>query len=191
MGQWKRPWYFKKHNNESMEQAVQRESKQVRKSAGILDGSTLGKIEIKGKDALAFVNLIYTNSFTKMKPMTARYALMLGEDGMVKDDGIVCKINDQHFITTTTTGGAANVLAHMEEYAQTEWPEMNVYMNSITEQFSTFNISGPKARTIMNRVFNNIDFSNDKFPFMTFNNFDYLNTKVRILTSKLYWRARL
>ena len=116
-----------------------------------------------------------------MKPMTARYALMLGEDGMVKDDGIVCKINDQHFITTTTTGGAANVLAHMEEYAQTEWPDMNVYMNSITEQFSTFNISGPKAKTIMSRVFSNIDFSNDKFPFMTFNNFDYFNTKVRIL----------
>jgi len=181
VGQWKRPWYFKKHNNESMEQAVQRESKQVRESAGILDGSTLGKIEIKGKDALAFVNLIYTNGFTKMKPMTARYALMLGEDGMVKDDGIVCKINDQHFITTTTTGGAANVLAHMEEYAQTEWPDMNVYMNSITEQFSTFNISGPKAKTIMSRVFSNIDFSNDKFPFMTFNNFDYFNTKVRIL----------
>ena len=181
VGQWKRPWYFKKHNNESMEQAVQRESKQVRESAGILDGSTLGKIEIKGKDALAFVNLIYTNSFTKMKPMTARYALMLGEDGMIKDDGIVCKINDQHFITTTTTGGAANVLAHMEEYAQTEWPDMNVYMNSITEQFSTFNISGPKARTIMSRVFNNIDFSNEKFPFMTFNKFNYLETEIRIL----------
>ncbi len=181
VGQWKRPWYFKKYKNETMHEAVQRESKQVRETAGILDGSTLGKIEIKGKDALAFLNLIYTNSFTKMKPMTARYALMLGEDGMVKDDGIVCKINDQHFITTTTTGGAANVLAHMEEYSQTEWPNMNVYMNSITEQFATFNISGPKAKTIMGRVFSNIDFSNNKFPYMTFENFDYLNTKVRIL----------
>ena len=124
---------------------------------------------------------MYTNSFTKMKPMSARYALMLGEDGMVKDDGIVCKINDQHFITTTTTGGAANVLAHMEEYAQTEWPDMNVYMNSITEQFATFNISGPKSRVIMSRVFNDIDFSNDKFPFMTFKNFKYLDTQIRIL----------
>ena len=181
VGQWKRPWYFKSHENETMHEAVQRESKQVRETAGILDGSTLGKIEIKGKDALEFVNLIYTNSFTKMKPMTARYALMLGEDGMVKDDGIVCKINDQHFIVTTTTGGAANVLSHMEEYAQTEWPNMNVYMNSITEQYATFNISGPKAKTIMSRVFSNIDFSNEKFPYMTFNNFDYLNTKIRIL----------
>jgi len=119
VGQWKRPWYFKIKDNETMYAAVQRESKQLRETAGILDGSTLGKIEIKGKDALEFMNLMYTNAFTKMKPMMARYVLMLGEDGMVKDDGIVCKINDQHFIATTTTGGAPKVLADMEEYAQT------------------------------------------------------------------------
>ena len=110
---------------------------------------------------------------------------MLGEDGMVKDDGIVCKINDQHFIVTTTTGGAANVLSHMEEYAQTEWPDMKVYINSITEQFSTLNISGPKSKVIMNRVFNNIDFSNEKFPYMTFDTFDYLDTQVKqVLASR-------
>ena len=181
VGQWKRPWYFKKHTGETMHEAVQRESKQTRASAGILDGSTLGKIEVKGRDALTFINLMYTNSFTKMKPMSGRYGLMLGEDGMVKDDGIVCKINDQHFIATTTTGGAANVLSHMEEYAQTEWPNMDVYMNSITEQLSTFNISGPKSRVIMSRVFTNIDFSNEKFPFMTFKFVDYLDTQIRIL----------
>ena len=181
VGQWKRPWYFKKFENESMHEAVQRESKQVRDSAGILDGSTLGKIEIKGRDALEFMNLMYTNSFTKLKPMSARYGLMLGEDGMVKDDGIVCKINDQHFIATTTTGGAANVLSHMEEYAQTEWPHMKVFMNSITEQFSTFNLSGPKSRIIMQRVFPNLDFSNEKFPFMSFKFIDFLDTQIRIL----------
>ena len=181
VGQWKRPWYFKKYENESMHEAVQRESKQVRESAGILDGSTLGKIEIKGKDALKFINLMYTNDFTRMKSMSGRYGLMLGEDGMVKDDGIVCKINDQHFIATTTTGGASNVLSHMEEYAQTEWPNMNVYMNSITEQYATFNLSGPKSRIIIQRVFPNIDFSNENFPFMTFKFIDYLDTEIRIL----------
>ena len=181
VGQWKRPWYFKTKKNESMYEAVQRESKQLRETAGILDGSTLGKIEIKGKDALEFMNLMYTNAFTKMKPMTARYALMLGEDGMIKDDGIVSKISDQHFIATTTTGGAPKVLSDMEEYAQTEWPHLNVYMNSITEQFSTFNISGPKSRAIMRKVFSNINFSNEDFPFMTFKKFDYLDTEVRIL----------
>ena len=87
VGQWKRPWYFQINKDESMHDAVQRESKNVRENAGILDGSTLGKIEIKGEDALEFMNLIYTNSFTKMKQGSARYALMLGEDGMVKMTG--------------------------------------------------------------------------------------------------------
>ena len=141
VGQWKRPWYFKSYDKETMHQAVQRESKQTRQTAGILDGSTLGKIEIKGKDALEFMNLIYTNAFTKMKPMTSRYALMLGEDGMIMDDGIICKINDKHFIATTTSSGAPKVLAHMEEFLQTEWPHLQVYVNSITEQFTTFNLS--------------------------------------------------
>ena len=181
VGQWKRPWYFPLSKSEKMHDAVQRESKTVRKSAGILDGSTLGKIEIKGKDALKFMNLIYTNSFTKMKPGSSRYALMLGEDGMVKDDGIICKISDEHFIATTTTGGAANVLACMEEYAQTEWPNLNVYMNSITEQFATFNISGPKTRDIMSKVFSEINFSNEAFPFMTFQFHDFQNTQIRIM----------
>ena len=181
VGQWKRPWYFPIHSSESMHDAVQRESKNVRDFAGILDGSTLGKIEIKGKDALSFMNLIYTNSFSKMKHGTARYALMLGEDGMIKDDGIISKISDEHFIATTTTGGAATVLGCMEEYAQTEWPNLNVYMNSITEQFATFNISGPKTRDIMFKVFPEIDFSNQAFPFMSFQFHDYLGSKIRIL----------
>ena len=181
VGQWKRPWYFKKFEMESMHLAVQRESEQTRKTAGILDGSTLGKIEIKGKDALEFMNLMYTNAFTKMKPMSSRYALMLGEDGMIKDDGIVCKFNDKHFIVTTTSGGAPKVLADMEEYLQTEWPHLQVYVNSITEQFSTFNISGPKSRDIVSKVFTDVDFSNENFPFMTFKVFDYMDTEVRIM----------
>ena len=181
VGQWKRPWYFPINKDETMDEAVQRESKNVRENSGVLDGSTLGKIEIKGKDALAFMNLIYTNSFSKMKPGTSRYALMLGEDGMVKDDGIICKISDEHFIATTTTGGAATVLGCMEEYAQTEWPNLNVYMNSITEQYATFNISGPKTRNIIEKVFPEVNFSNEAFPFMTFQFHEYEDTPIRIL----------
>ena len=181
VGQWKRPWYFPINKDETMDEAIQRESKNLRENAGVLDGSTLGKIEIKGKDALAFMNLIYTNSFSKMKPGTSRYALMLGEDGMVKDDGIICKISDEHFIATTTTGGAATVLGCMEEYAQTEWPNLNVYMNSITEQYATFNISGPKTRNIIEKVFPEVNFSNEAFPFMTFQFHEYEDTPIRIL----------
>ena len=181
VGQWKRPWYFKKYETETMHMAVQRESEQTRQTAGILDGSTLGKIEIKGRDALEFMNLMYTNPFTKMKPMTSRYALMLGEDGMIKDDGIVCKFNDKHFIVTTTSGGAPKVLADMEEYLQTEWPHLQVYVNSITEQFTTFNISGPKSRDIISKVFTEVDFSNESFPFMTFKVCNYIGTEARIM----------
>ncbi len=181
VGQWKRPWYFKKFKDETMHQAVQRESKQTRETAGILDGSTLGKIEIKGKDALEFMNLMYTNAFSKMKPMTSRYALMLGEDGMIMDDGIVCKISNKHFIATTTSSGAPKVLAHMEEFLQTEWPHLQVYLNSITEQFSTFNISGPKSREIISKVFPEVDFSNNNFPFMTFKTFNYKDSKIRVM----------
>ncbi|MAV82155.1 MAG: sarcosine oxidase subunit alpha [Pelagibacteraceae bacterium] len=181
VGQWKRPWYFESKPDESFEEAVQRESLHVRKYAGVLDGSTLGKIEIKGRDALEFMNLIYTNSFSKMKPMTARYALMLKEDGMVMDDGIVSKISNEHFIATTTTGGAANVLSHMEEFAQTEWPHLNVYLNSVTEQFCTFNISGPNSRSILKKVFKDINFDNQNFPFMTFGNYKYIDSKINIL----------
>ena len=181
VGQWKRPWYFKKFPTETMHQAVQRESKQTRQTAGILDGSTLGKIEIKGKDALEFMNLMYTNAFTKMKPMTSRYALMLGEDGMIMDDGIVCKINDKHFIATTTSSGAPKVLAHMEEFLQTEWPHLQVYLNSITEQFTTFNISGPKSRDIISKIFSEVNFANEHFPFMSFKTFNYKNTQARVM----------
>jgi sarcosine oxidase subunit alpha len=106
---------------------------------------------------------------------------MLGEDGMVKDDGIICKISDEHFIATTTTGGAATVLGCMEEYAQTEWPNLNVYMNSITEQYATFNISGPKTRNIIEKVFPEVNFSNEAFPFMTFQFHEYEDTPIRIL----------
>jgi len=106
---------------------------------------------------------------------------MLGEDGMIKDDGIICKINDKHFISTTTSSGAPKVLADMEEYLQTEWPHLQVYLNSITEQFTTFNISGPRSREIISRVFTEIDFSNENFPFMTFKTFNYNNSQARIM----------
>ena len=100
---------------------------------------------------------------------------------MIMDDGIVCKISDQHFIATTTSSGAPKVLSHMEEFLQTEWPHLQVYLNSITEQFTTFNISGPKSREIMSKVFTDINFSNDNFPFMTFKTFDYKNSTARIM----------
>ena len=118
VGQWKRPWYYPK-NGETMHDAVQRESKAARDSAGILDASTLGKIDIQGTDASEFLNRVYTNAWSKLSIGKCRYGLMLNEDGMVYDDGVTTRLAENHYLMTTTTGGAANVLGKLEDYLQT------------------------------------------------------------------------
>ncbi|WP_321449952.1 sarcosine oxidase subunit alpha family protein [uncultured Cohaesibacter sp.] len=166
VGQWKRPWYYAKAG-EDMGAAVRRECTAVRKGVGMLDVSTLGKIDIQGPDAREFINRVYTNSVTNLKPGNCRYGLMCGEDGMVLDDGVITCIDDTHFITTTTTAGAAHVLSHMEDYLQTEWPDLKVYCTSITEEWATIAINGPKARDVMARLNPDEDWSAKAFPFLT------------------------
>ena len=167
VGQWKRPWYYPK-DAESMVQAVNRECVAVRKQVGVLDASTLGKIEIKGPDASDFLNYIYTNAWDSLAIGSSRYGLMLGENGMVMDDGVTSKLGDNHYYMTTTTGGAANVLAWMEQWRQTEWPHMQVYFTSVTDQWAVISISGPKSREVLEKVVDGMDLSNAAFPFMTF-----------------------
>ena len=125
VGQWMRPWYFPR-GNESMHEAVQRECRAVREGVGILDASTLGKIEVQGKDAREFLNRLYTNAWTKLDPGKCRYGLMCKDDGMVMDDGVTACLATNHFHMTTTTGGAAGVLDWMEMWHQTEWPDLEV-----------------------------------------------------------------
>ncbi|MEK9723203.1 MAG: 2Fe-2S iron-sulfur cluster-binding protein, partial [Rhodospirillaceae bacterium] len=131
VGQWKRPWYYPRAG-ESMADAVGRECQAVRNAVGILDATTLGKIDIKGPDAAQFLNMVYTNAWDTLKPGHCRYGLMLGEDGMVMDDGVTTRLADDHFFMTTTTGNAASVLEWLEEWSQTEWPAMKVYFTSVT-----------------------------------------------------------
>jgi len=164
VGQWKRPWYFPKAN-ESMAQAVNRECLATRESVGILDASTLGKIDIQGKDAREFLGRIYTNAWAKLAPGRCRYGLMCGEDGMVFDDGVTSCLADNHFLMTTTTGGAARVLEWLEFYHQTEWPELEVYMTSVTDHWSTMTISGPGSRTLLAELTDG-DVSAEKLAFM-------------------------
>ena len=114
VGQWKRAWYYPK-KGESLFDAVQRESKAARDGAGILDASTLGKIDIQGSDASEFLNRVYTNAWSKLAIGKCRYGLMLNEDGMVYDDGVTTRLGENHYIMTTTTGGAANVLGKLED----------------------------------------------------------------------------
>ncbi len=136
VGQWRRAWYFPKPG-EDMDAAVGRECRAVRQSLGIFDASTLGKIEVVGPDAVEFMNRMYTNPWTKLAPGRCRYGLLLGDDGFIRDDGVIGRMTEDRFHVTTTTGGAARVLNMMEDYLQTEWPDLKAWLTSTTEQWST------------------------------------------------------
>ncbi|RDD60245.1 sarcosine oxidase subunit alpha family protein [Ferruginivarius sediminum] len=166
VGMWKRPWYYPKAG-EGMHEAVQRESKAARESLGILDATTLGRIDIQGPDSAEFLNRVYTNGWKTLKPGAIRYGLMLGEDGMVMDDGVTACLGENHYLMHTTSGGAAEVLAHLEEYLQTEWPELQVYLTTVTEQYATAAIAGPNARKLLAELTDDIDVDPDAFPFMS------------------------
>ena len=180
VGQWKRAWYYS-INNETMHEAVQRESKAARESAGILDASTLGKIDIQGSDSSEFLNRIYTNAWSKLEISKCRYGLMLNEDGMVYDDGVTTRLNENHYLMTTTTGGAANVLGKLEDYLQTEWPELDVYLTSVTDHFATVSVCGPNSKKILKKIIPDLDLSDEKFPHMSFKNCLIGNIKCRIM----------
>ncbi|MFQ5774638.1 MAG: sarcosine oxidase subunit alpha family protein [Kiloniellaceae bacterium] len=165
VGQWKRPWYYPRAR-ETMHEAVNREVKAVRDSLGVLDASTLGKIDIQGADAAELLNRVYTNAWKKLEVRRCRYGLMLGENGMVMDDGVTARLGETHFLMTTTTGNAASVLAHLEEYLQTEWPDLEVYLTSVTEQFATVSIAGPNARRLLAELSEDIALSPEALPHM-------------------------
>jgi sarcosine oxidase subunit alpha len=166
VGQWKRPWYFPR-TGENMAAAVRRECIAARSGVAILDASTLGKIEIQGPDAAEFLNRIYTNSWSKLAVGRCRYGLMLGEDGMVMDDGVTTRLGKNHYFMTTTTGGAAPVMAWLEDWLQCEWPELKVYLTSVSEQWMTLSISGPNARRLLSELAEGVDLSPEAFPHMS------------------------
>ena len=167
VGQWKRPWYYPRAG-EDLHAAVMRESKAVRTSAGVMDATTLGKIDIQGKDAAEFLNRVYTNAWTKLAVGSCRYGVMCKPDGMVMDDGVTARLAEDRFLMTTTTGNAARVLDWLEEWLQTEWPELDVYCTSVTEQWATVSVVGPNSRRIVQALAPDLDLSNAAFPFMTF-----------------------
>jgi sarcosine oxidase, subunit alpha len=167
VGQWKRPWYYPQAG-EDMDAAVARECRAAREGVAFMDASTLGKIEIWGADAGEFLNRIYTNAFKKLKPGTGRYGVMCKPDGMIFDDGVTLRLDDNRYFMTTTTGGAANVLDWLEEWSQTEWPELDVHCTSVTEQWATIAVVGPQSRAVLGHLAPDLDLSNEAFPFMAF-----------------------
>ncbi len=166
VGAWKRARYFPR-GGEDMRSAVARECRAVRTRAGMLDASTLGKIEVVGMDAAEFLGRIYVNSFAALQPGRCRYGVMLKEDGYIFDDGVVARLAPDRFHVTTTTGGAARVMQHMEDYLQTEWPHLQVYLASITEQYAVIALQGPQAREVLAPLVEGIDLSGPAFPHMS------------------------
>ena len=166
VGQWHRPWYFPR-DGEDLHAAVARECLAVRNSVGAMDASTLGKIDARGPDVVEFLERIYTHNVGRMKAGRCAYGIMLGEDGMLMDDGVMARLGEKRFYLTTTTGGAANVLSWMEQWLQTEWPELDVYLTSLTEHYSTIAVAGPKSRRLLETLGCDIPLDNESFPFMT------------------------
>ena len=179
VGQWKRAWYFPKAG-EDMHAAVNRECKAVRTTAGIFDASTLGKIEVVGPDAAKFLNILYTNSWDKLGVGRCRYGIMLREDGFIYDDGVVGRMAEDRFHVTTTTGGAPRVMSHMEDYLQTEFPDMNVWLTSTTEQWAVIAVQGPKAREIIAPFVEGMDISNEAFPHMSVRECTFMGVPCRL-----------
>ncbi|MGP2493774.1 sarcosine oxidase subunit alpha [Mesorhizobium sp. PUT5] len=166
VGQWKRAWYFPR-GGEDMHAAVNRECVTVRESAGLFDASTLGKIEVVGPDAAKFMELLYTNPWEKLEVGRCRYGIMLREDGFIYDDGVVGRLAADRFHVTTTTGGAPRVLNHMEDYLQTEFPHLQVWLTSISEQWAVIAVQGPNSRKIIEPLVEGIDMSDAAMPHMS------------------------
>ncbi|HYM98561.1 MAG TPA: glycine cleavage T C-terminal barrel domain-containing protein, partial [Aestuariivirgaceae bacterium] len=166
VGLWRRPYCYRK-GSEDRHGAVRREILAVRNRVGLLDASTLGKIEIKGPDAAEFLDRIYTNLFSTLKPGRARYGLMMNELGFLFDDGVTVRLGDDHFLMHTTSGGADRVAAWLEEWLQTEWTTLKVFITPVTEQWAQFAIAGPDSRKVLEKLGSDMDFSAEGFPFMT------------------------
>ncbi|MCH8166742.1 MAG: sarcosine oxidase subunit alpha family protein [Proteobacteria bacterium] len=169
-GLWKRAWYHPAHPGESLREAYVREATAVRRSVGLIDVTTLGKIAVQGPDAAEFLNRVYVNGFGKLPVMKCRYGVLLRDDGIVFDDGVTWRLGEHEFMTTTTTAHAATVMAWFENLLQTRWPELRVNIASVSDQWGGAAVAGPRARTTLQAALapdaTGGDISNQGLPFM-------------------------
>jgi sarcosine oxidase subunit alpha len=166
VGLWKRARYFPRAG-ESMHAAVARECLGVRNACGIFDASTLGKIEIVGADAAEFMNRLYINNWSSLGVGRSRYGILCRDDGFIYDDGVAARLSSDRFHVTTTTGGAPRVLAMMEDYRQTEWPDLKVWLTSTTEQWAVIAVQGPKSREVLEPLIEGLDIAAASLPHMS------------------------
>jgi heterotetrameric sarcosine oxidase alpha subunit len=166
-GMWLRAQWFPLPGETHWRESVDREVKATRGSVGVCDVTTLGKIEVQGKDATTFLNRVYANGFAKLAEGKVRYGLMLREDGIVYDDGTTARLGENHYVMTTTTANAVLVYRNMEFYRQCFWPNLDVTLISGTEQWAQFAVAGPNARNLLRKIVDpEHDISNEAFPFM-------------------------
>lgn len=164
---WRRPGYYPRAG-EGLQAAVDREARAVRERVGIYDGAPLGKYEIKGPDAGAFLDWIYTGAFSALSVGVGRYGLMLTDDGLILDDGVSFRLAEDRFFMSTSTGNADAVGQHMEMLLQIERPEWQVRITNVTSQWANATICGPQARAVVAAMGTDIDLSPAAFPFMSF-----------------------
>ncbi len=164
-GAWKRSWYYPK-TGENLTTASMREARIVRDTVGMVDVSTLGKIQVQGPDAAEFLNRVYSNAFAKLPVGKARYGLMLRVDGVVFDDGTTWRLSETEFFMTTTTANAGPVMLHLANLLQTWWPDLRVHISSVSDHWGGVAVAGPKARDVLMDAFEGIDFADQAFPFM-------------------------
>ncbi len=165
VGHWRRPYTFRKTPGEAIDAAVSREISQTRDSLGLLDASTLGKLIVKGPDAGRFLDMLYTNMMSTLKPGRCRYGLMCSENGFLMDDGVVARLDEDTFLCHTTTGGADHIHGHMEDWLQCEWWDWKVYVANVTEQYAQIGVVGPNARKTLEKLSDD-DLSAEALSFM-------------------------
>ncbi len=178
VGHWRRPYAFVR-DGETVQDAVMRETVNTRENMGLLDASTLGKLIVKGPDAAKFLDMLYTNMMSTLKPGKCRYGLMCSENGFLIDDGVVARIDEETFLCHTTTGGAERIHQHMEEWLQTEWWDWTVYVANVTEQYAQVAVVGPNARKCL-QAMGGMDVSAEALGFMEWADGEIGGFKVRV-----------
>jgi sarcosine oxidase subunit alpha len=166
-GGWQRPAYYPK-GGESRDAAIAREVRAVRAGVGVLDGSPLGKIEVRGPDAAEFLHRIYLNNVHSLAPGKVRYGLMLTENGIVLDDGVFVCIAPGHYLICPTSGGAERIAAWLDEWHQCEWPDLRLVISPVTTQWAVCTVTGPRARDVVKSLDCDIDFSPEALPHLAF-----------------------
>lgn len=178
-GPWLRARAFPREGEDLFAASI-REVRATRGGVGLCDVSTLGKIDLQGPDAVELLNRVYCNGWKRLPVGKARYGLMLREDGIVFDDGTTSRLGEQHYLMTTTTGHAGPVMAHVEFCHQVLWPELDVQMVSVTDQWAAMAVAGPQARTVVQRVLPEVDLSNQAFPFLAVGEFTLQGMPLRL-----------